>query len=252
MKILLIGTGRVAFNLGHAFLKAGVDVIGVVGRDLDRTMRLADQLGCSAFSFQDAFPSADIVLIAVSDDAIAAVSAQVPTSNAVVVHTSGATSIDLLADHVSRGVLWPVQTFISEKVIDLQEVPLIVEGNTNDPRSMILQLARKLSAVVIELDHARRQRLHLAAVFVSNFPAALVNEAEGLLEAQGLSKDLLVPLWRSTAANVFELGSQRALTGPAKRGDRRTIDVHKSILQEDPALQQIYESLTKRIIDRST
>src|SRR5690606_6394736 len=111
-----------------------------------------------------------------------------------------------------------------EKLIGIEDVPLIVEGNSDKARSAIMELARKLSKVVIELDHARRQRLHLAAVLTANFPVALVSEAQDLIIAQGLSKDLLLPLWRMTAANVIEMGSEKALTGPAKRGDRRTLE----------------------------
>lgn len=252
MKILLIGTGRVAFNLGHAMAKAGLELIGVMGRNSDRTKQLAAQLKASPFSFNDPLPPADVVLIAVSDDAIATVSDRIGGSNAVVIHTSGASSIDLLSPHPQRGVLWPVQTFISEKVIDLQNVPLIIEGNTDQVRSMVLQLARKLSDTVIGLDHVRRQRLHLAAVLTANFPVALVMEAQDLLEAQGLSKELLMPLWKTTAANVIEMGVQKALTGPAKRGDRRTIENQIALLHSDPQLQQVYRSISELILGKGS
>ncbi|MBK7241946.1 MAG: hypothetical protein IPI00_17745 [Flavobacteriales bacterium] len=37
--LLLYGTGRAATHLGHAFVKAGVQVVGVVGRNEEARMR---------------------------------------------------------------------------------------------------------------------------------------------------------------------------------------------------------------------
>src|SRR5690606_34575585 len=94
MRTLLIGTGRVAFNLGHAMNSAGVDVIGVAGRDPVRTKKLADQLSAPFFQLEDRLPEAELILIAVSDDAIADVSRQIAQPDAIIAHTSGATPID--------------------------------------------------------------------------------------------------------------------------------------------------------------
>ncbi|MBK9060355.1 MAG: hypothetical protein IPL81_10960 [Flavobacteriales bacterium] len=52
--VLLIGTGRLAFHLGHALRGAGYTIVGLAGRDATKTAELAKDLGCSEFGLNDA------------------------------------------------------------------------------------------------------------------------------------------------------------------------------------------------------
>ncbi len=250
MKILIIGTGRVARELGSNLLGAGLQLAGVAGRDPDHTTILASLLGARAFTLGQELPEVDLVLIAVSDDAIASVAGQLDTRSQIVVHTSGASSMDLLHPHKHCGVLWPVQTFIAGTPVSLKEVPLIYEGNSEQAREALRTLAGKLSDRIIELAHAQRQVLHLAAVLTSNFPVMLVREAQRLMQKNGLDTDLLGPLWKTTAGNVVTLGPESALTGPARRKDHRTMKHHSEMLTGEPDLQKLYELLSRMIMER--
>jgi predicted short-subunit dehydrogenase-like oxidoreductase (DUF2520 family) len=248
MKVILIGTGRVALNLGHAMVRTGISLAGISGRDASRTKSLADDLGTRSFALDEDLPAADVILIAVSDDAIASVAERIKTDGAVVAHTSGASSMDLLPSHSDRGVLWPVQTFIADKKADMKDIPLIVEGSNERASNTIHELASRMGGRVIALDHEQRQRLHLAAVFTSNFPVILMIEAQKLLRAEGLPEDLLLPLWSTTAANVAAIRPEHALTGPARRKDLQTIQRHLALLEKDPELRQLYSMLSERIL----
>lgn len=245
--ILLIGTGRAAFHLGHALRKASINVVGVVGRDAERTASLATRLGTAPIALGTDLPKADMILLAVRDDAIAEVSDRSPLSTAVVVHTSGAQPLDGVARHPQHGVLWPVQTLSEGEPMDLRNVPLVIDANNEEARAVIKDVAQRISDRVLELAHEQRQRVHLAAVLTSNFPVFLVREAQRSLAEQGLPADLLEPLWSATAANVLSKGPDASLTGPARRGDDKTIQRHLDLLKDDPELRRAYALLSELI-----
>ncbi|MDX9750522.1 MAG: DUF2520 domain-containing protein [Flavobacteriales bacterium] len=246
--ILVVGTGRMAHQLGQALARAGHVMAGVAGRDAAATARLAARLGTTAHALGGPMPPARLVLLAVSDDAIGAVAGRLPVTDAVVVHTSGAGGLDLLAPHPRRGVLWPVQSLVMDPPMDLAEVPLIVDAGTDADRDLLLPVARSVSRVVLALDLPQRERLHLAAVFTSNLPVFLVAEAQRMLGAMDLPADLLGPLWRTTAERVAGTGAREALTGPARRGDRATVQRHLALLADDPELARTYRLLSERIM----
>lgn len=247
-RILLIGTGRMAYHLGHAIHRSGHSIVGITGRDPQKLADMARFLECPAFRWNQALPAADIVVIATSDDAIGEVSTMLKPSGSVVVHTAGAVDLDVLAPHEHRAVLWPVQTLSHGAPTDLSDIPLMVDGNTTQARETVLKLARSISESVLQLTHAQRQRMHLAAAITSNLPVFLVREAQRLLRQENLPPDLLMPLWRTTATNVSTIGPEHALTGPARRGDTRSIRKHLDQLTSDNDLRRAYAQLSVMIL----
>jgi predicted short-subunit dehydrogenase-like oxidoreductase (DUF2520 family) len=248
MNIFLIGTGRMAYHLGHAMHKAGHVIVGITGRDPQKLADMSRFLECPLVRWNQDWPEAEITVIATSDDAIAEMSGRLKPSIGVVMHTAGAVDMDVLAPHEHRGVLWPVQTLSHGAPTDLSDIPLMVDGNTVQARETVLKLARSISESVLQLTHAQRQRLHLAAAITSNLPVFLVSEAQRLLRQENLPPDLLMPLWRTTAANVSAIGPEHALTGPARRGDTRSIRKHLDQLTSDPDLRRAYAQLSAMIL----
>ncbi|HMC97687.1 MAG TPA: DUF2520 domain-containing protein [Flavobacteriales bacterium] len=246
--VLLIGTGRMAYHLGHAMVKAGVKVVGVAGRNSERLTDLARFLDRPSFRLDHPLPTADLALVATSDDSIAEVAHALPASNMVVAHTAGAMGLEALAPHTHRGAIWPIQTLSHGAPIDLAHVPMVVDGNTDEARDAMLRLARSISDSVYQLPHAQRELLHLAAVLTSNFPVFLVSEAQRLLRQEKLPPDLLMPLWRTTANKVSTIGPEQALTGPARRGDATTIQRHLALLTAEPDLRRAYALLSEMIL----
>ena len=246
--VLLIGTGRMAYHLGHAMREAKVPIVGVSGRNPEKLADLSRYLDVPALRWGHTLPKADIVLVATSDDAIAEVATRLPTSDGVIAHTAGAVGLDVLAPHAHRGVLWPIQTLSHGAPIDLQDVPLVVDGNTAEAREAMLKLARAISGSVFELTHEQRELMHLAAVLTSNFPVFLVSEAQRLLKQAKLPPNLLMPLWRTTANKVSTIGPEQALTGPARRGDQLSIQRHLDLLAADPDLRRAYALLSTMVL----
>lgn len=254
--LLLIGTGRTAFHLGHAFKRAGrlrpgdpgVRLVGVVGRDRERTAKLAKTLKCDPFALGDPLPKCDLVLIAVSDDAIGAVAKRIPKTKAVVAHTSGTQTMQVLGKRERLGVLWPIQSLSPGEPIDLHNVPVVIDSSDREARAVMLAAANAISTRVLELPHKQREGLHLAATIASNFPVFLLREAGRLLKAQNLDPTLVVPLWKSTAERAASIGPDDALTGPARRGDHKTIEKHMARFTGERDLRRAYALLSRMIL----
>jgi predicted short-subunit dehydrogenase-like oxidoreductase (DUF2520 family) len=81
----------------------------------------------------------------------------------------------------------------------------------------------------------------------SNFLITLEAAAERLLTtAAGTDRELLVPLVRASVDNWAALGPERALTGPAARGDETTIARQRAAVAERAAdLLPLFDTLTQ-------
>lgn len=245
--LFLIGTGRAAFHLGQAFKRAGIRLAGISGRDALKAGALARDLDCPAFGWNDAPPESDLRVIAVSDDAIRGVSDRLPADGTPVIHLSGSKPVDLLDAHVHRGVLWPIQSFSPGSPVDLDHVPLIYDAEDPATLELLRTLGESLSGTVVHLPFAARQRLHLSAVIASNFPVFLLREAERLLREHAIDPLLVQPLWKASTEKAM-LNADQAVTGPARRGDVRTIEQQIGLLEDEPELRRAYVALSDLIL----
>lgn len=189
---------------------------------------------------------ADIYIMAVSDDAIAKLSSQLPFENQLVVHTSGSVSIYDLDKKHRRGVFYPLQTFSKNSEVDFKTVPICIEVLDKADLKILKSLATHLGSKSHKVNTDQRQGLHLAAVFVNNFTNQLYRIAHEITESQGAEFDILKPLILETAKKVQVLSPYNAQTGPAKRNDKRTIKKHIKQLENEHH-KKIYELLTYSI-----
>lgn len=250
MRINLIGGGNVATHLAQAFTQAGHEVAGVVCRDVTHAKALADPIGALAINDIANLPPVDVTIIAVPDNAIADVALQLSEAGvcSVVAHTSGATPIDALDPNPHRGVFYPCQTFTKADSIDVQQIPFLIEGSDGESCAVLHQLAKSISQKVTSCDGRQRALLHVAAVFGSNFASHLLLNAKDFMERAGLPFDTLRPLMERTIAKAFEIGPFEAQTGPARRGDSKTIERHESLIDND-LQKKIYNLLTQSIYE---
>jgi predicted short-subunit dehydrogenase-like oxidoreductase (DUF2520 family) len=246
--ILLIGTGRVAFHLGHAMKRAGLDLVGITGRNSQHVDPRAAELGIPGLKLEDALGKADIVVIAVSDDAIADVAMNIPISDAVVIHTSGASDLDKLLPHPHRAVLWPVMSLSPGEPMDFKAIPLVVDANTALARERVKGIAEALSDQVTELTHAQRELVHASAAMCLNFPLHLLARAQELLTDHAIDPSILMPSFVAMAQKAAAIGASEALTGPARRGDIGTVRHHLDLLTDDPELRAAYARLSSMIL----
>ncbi len=251
MNIVLLGSGNLATHLGRAFKMAGQNIQQVWSRDITNARELADTLAAEAVSeISDLDRTADLYLIAVSDEAISSVASELNLDDRLIVHTSGSTSLDVLSGISSQtGVFYPLQTFSKSTAVDFRQVPIAIEGNSAEVTSIIRSIADRLSERVIELSSVQRQVLHVAAVFACNFTNHLYALSQELLNEQRLDFDLLRPLIAETANKIQLQDPFFVQTGPAVRGDQGTINAHLELLSATPELMDLYRNLSQSIVN---
>jgi predicted short-subunit dehydrogenase-like oxidoreductase (DUF2520 family) len=250
MNITLIGSGNVATHLGAAFKNAGHRIVQVYSPNYQNAALLAYHVGAEAIdNLNNIDPQTSIFVIAIKDDAIEGIAKMLSVHQKLILHTSGATDLQAIQQYNSlAGVLYPLQTFSKIKEVAFNQVPLCIEGSDEQVTDLIEQLARTISRNVYRVDSAQRKILHLAAVFACNFPNALYAIAQGLLAEHQLDFNLLRPLIMETAQKVQESFPADVQTGPAVRGDEKTMNDHMQLLNNQPVLQQVYQLLSQRII----
>lgn len=249
MNISIIGSGNVATHLAKALKMSGHSIDCVYSRTILNAKRLAIEIDALPIdNFSDLPTKSDIYIICVSDDAIADVSSQLPANQNIVVHTSGATSMEALSSHEHRGVLYPCQTFTREMSMRFDDVPFLIEASDEATYESIEKLALSLStARIMRANSTDRAHLHVAAVLASNFTNHLLTLAEQYMKQHNLPFDLMQSLVQLTMRKAFTIGPHDAQTGPARRNDRATIERHKQLIGDDEQLQKLYNMLTDSI-----
>jgi predicted short-subunit dehydrogenase-like oxidoreductase (DUF2520 family) len=173
-------------------------------------------------------------------------------SDELIVHTSGSVSMDILEPYSENyGVFYPLQTFSKDREINIREVPFLVEANRIDNEDLLVDLGNHLSDRVMLVDSVRRQYIHIAAVFASNFSNHMYDIAHTILQEQDLDFDLLSPLILETAAKATTIGPDRAQTGPARRKDNKIMKKHMEMLRDNPAAMEIYRRISDSIKDHT-
>ncbi len=249
-KVVFIGAGNVATHMSQAFAQAGIRVLGIYSRKLESAKVLAEKLHAEWGSLsQIDVTEAQLIVIAVPDQFIEEVSKQIPKNNALIVHTSGSINLEVLMDVGTQiGVFYPLQTFSKDKGLHFSNIPIMLECSNEENYVLLENLAHLISERVYRINSLQRKKIHIAAVFSSNFTNYLVHIAEDLLEKENIPFDVIRPLIEETAAKLKNLKPYHAQTGPAVREDYQTIETHLRDLKNIPAYYEIYKLLSHQII----
>jgi predicted short-subunit dehydrogenase-like oxidoreductase (DUF2520 family) len=245
ISVILLGAGNVASHLFKAFQKSDKVIVKQwFNRHLESIQTYKNEIEITDDLSQ--LKEADVYILAVSDDAVEALSSQLPFENRLVVHTSGSVGIyDLNMKH-RRGVFYPLQTFSKSAEVDFKTVPICIEVIDKTDLKVLKALATALGSKPHKVNSDQRRGLHLAAVFVNNFTNQLYRVAHEITESEGAEFDILKPLILETAKKVQNMSPYIAQTGPAKRNDKRTIKKHLKQLENEQH-KAIYELLTASI-----
>jgi predicted short-subunit dehydrogenase-like oxidoreductase (DUF2520 family) len=251
----VVGAGRVGAVVGAALDAAGHRVVAAAAVSAASRERAARLLPDAAVLPADevARRATDLLLLAVPDDALAAVVSGLAATGAlqpgqVVAHTSGAHGLAVLG--AVRGLaLHPAMTFTGTGA-DLDRLPGIAWGVTATDRAFAARLVADLGGVPEWVAEQNRPLYHAALTHGANHLVTLVNEAADLLRAAGVGEPsrVLAPLLTAALDNALRLGDA-ALTGPVSRGDAGTVGRHLDRLPSDalPA----YLTLARRTADRA-
>ena len=90
--------------------------------------------------------------------------------------------------------------------------------------------------------------MHLAAVIASNFSNFCYLIAKKHLDNYQINFSLLAPLIKETANNITKSDPIINQTGPAKRGDKKTINKHIEMIK-NKNYKKIYKLLSQNILE---
>ncbi len=241
----IIGGGRAAWAFGSTWRRMGWTLSGVSLRPSSLS-RLPALLEAQARSLDELAADSDLLLLAVSDRAIAAVAESLPPTTAIVFHPSGALASVRggFSLHPLR-VLPPVGT-----PSDLQGSLLVFEGSHRDIAETIAQAC---GAQFAQISAASKSTYHAAAVFGSNYAAVMLDIAVQLMAQAGLpDEETRAPLAALAASAIENWAAQHPasarFTGPAARGDQAVVAEHLAALQGNEELSTIYRLLAQRIV----
>ena len=222
--VAIIGVGRVGGAISIA-LSSGDNVVEhLIGKVSDISLGIItlDEIHTI---------SSDIVIISVNDDAIEAVSQEISkkiAQSAVVLHTSGSLSSDVLSvvrdAGCSVGSMHPLASISSSELGSerFRGAYFCIEG---DPRAIAVasKLVKHLGGIEFTIPSTSKALYHAAAVTASGHVTALIDLAAQMMNIAGVpaenSLQILIPLIRSTIANISDQGTEVAITGPFARAD---------------------------------
>src|SRR5690606_9331723 len=167
---------------------------------------LADAVGARATTDLTTIDvQADVYIISVKDDVLAAVAAQLPpTLQGIVVHTAGSVDMAVLDEHAADyGVLYPLQTFSKARAVDFATVPIAVEASDEAASVRLEALAGSLSRRVFRCDSKQLISLHVDAVFAYNLDNNYNGIAADILNLYVLDINLIRPLVLETEKKVM-------------------------------------------------
>ena len=262
--VTVIGLGAVGSSLARAFREAGCRRLTLVGKGRKRERALARSLKAAYLARLDKLHQQNgYVILAVPDSAVLATARRLsrlplPWPKLTVLHTSGPLGPDMLALLERAGAAvaaWhPYQTFPH----DASQTSLagVTFGITGKPKAVRagFALARALGGRPLRIADADRVLYHASAVMACGFVAANLKMAVDVLHKIGLSEkralEAVTAIGMETLCNVIELGLRSAQTGPAVRGDARTLRAHiKALRGLDPKLAHVYEQLSKFMLN---
>jgi predicted short-subunit dehydrogenase-like oxidoreductase (DUF2520 family) len=264
LAIGVISAGRVGAVLGAALRAAGHRVIAVSAVSAASRHRASTLLpGVEVRSPYDIGSDADVLLLAVPDDALPAlveglVSADVVHAGQFVVHTSGRYGIEVLAPAMAIGALplalHPVMTFTGTS-IDLDRIVGVCFGVTSLPvlRPVAETLVLEMGGEPVWIDEADRPLYHAALAHGANHLVTLVASSMDLLRAAGVDdpQRLLGPLLSAALDNALRFGDA-GLTGPVVRGDADTLRAHLDVLARvSPETSAAYVAMARLTADRA-
>jgi predicted short-subunit dehydrogenase-like oxidoreductase (DUF2520 family) len=248
MEILLVGSGNTATILGRKCIAVGHRIVQVYSRQPEHAQQLARQLSASHTSLVSSLEkNADMMIVALRDEAI------LPFMNAVgevrfpVAHTAGSVSIEAVENPGKLyGVLYPLQSLRKEIEL-IPPITMLVDGNTTDARELFLLFAESIAETVFTADDSMRLKYHLAATVVNNFSNYLFSLAENFCRQENINFTVLQPLIEETVIRLRNISPASVQTGPAVRNDQLTLDKHRKLIKDYPSLSRFYEIFTQEI-----
>ena len=279
LSVGIISAGRVGTALGVALERAEHVVVACSAISVPSRERAARLPDTAIVPVHEVAARAELLLLAVPDAELAALIGGLASTGSVrpgtiVVHTSGANGIGILAPLTELGCLplaiHPAMTFTgSDEDIDrLSDACFGVTAADEIGYAIGQSLVLEIGGEPFRVREDARTLYHAALAHAGNHLITVVLDAiEALRDALrgqellgqeligdapgGLAERIVAPLARASLENALQRG-QTALTGPVARGDAAAVARHLGALTEtDPALAQAYRANSLRTAQRA-
>ncbi len=252
-RIGFIGAGVVGTSLALALNQFGYNVGFIFSRSIKSSEIFAKLIpGCNVVLSCDAISEvSDVVFITTPDDEIQNVASNTKwRSKQLVVHCSGASSLDIL-DHPKKqgaqvGSLHPLQAFASfeDGLLSIPGTTFAIEGN-EFVRNYLTSLTTDIQGKVIYLNSQDKVLYHLTGVMMGGMLSTLAASVSDLWRLFGYDRDqginALSKMIIQVGVNLRELGIPDAIAGPYARGDVGTVKKHLTeLLNRSPELLSFY------------
>lgn len=260
----VVGVGRVGSVLGAALARAGHAVVAASGASEVSRRRAADWLpGTPVLQPAEVVARADLALLAVPDDALPELVADLAASGVVhegqlVAHTSGRHGLAVLDPCTRSGALplaaHPVMTFAGKSDDSTRLVGCFFGVTAPEPLRPIAEaLVVEIGGEPAWVPENNRALYHAALASGSNHLVTLVAESVELLRQAGVAQPerALAPLLGAALDNALRFGGA-ALTGPVARGDATTVASHLAELERaSPEAVAAYVAMARLTADRA-
>jgi predicted short-subunit dehydrogenase-like oxidoreductase (DUF2520 family) len=238
LTIGIVGVGRAGAAVGAALAAAGHEITAVHVRSTPSALRAA-RLFPSARpeSLAGVAGAADVVLLAVPDDALAAVAVSLADEGGarpglLVVHLAGRHGLAVLdplhARGAQRAAIHPIMTFpgADDDASRLRGASFGVTADANVAQ-LAARLVRDAGGVTVWVPPEGRVVYHAALSLAGNYTATLVAAGIDLLHRAGVADpaSAIGPLVHAQVSGALADGA-RAMTGPVRRGDVGTVREH--------------------------
>jgi predicted short-subunit dehydrogenase-like oxidoreductase (DUF2520 family) len=280
LSVGIVSAGRVGTALGVALERAGHIVVAcnaISRASRERAHRRLPET--TVLPAQDVARRAELLLLAVPDaelpDVVSGLAAtESVRPGAIVVHTSGANGIGVLAPLSAQGciplAIHPAMTFTGsdEDIARLPDTCFGVTAADEIGYAIAQSLVLEIGGEPFRVREDARALYHAALAHAGNHViTVLLDAVEALRSALwgqellgqeivgdapgGLAERVIAPLARASLENALQRG-QAALTGPVARGDAAAVTRHLRALTEvDPELAQAYRANSLRTAQRA-
>lgn len=238
----ICGTGNVGSALLELFRQNNIIISGIFSRKKSKIYT-----DIPVLEYGKNTPSEHaMVFICTPDSYIGETEKSLGKGNFMVVHCSGSVHLDVLQNK-QKGVFYPLQSFTKNQEVDWLNLPILIEANNIEVEGILKKVVNTVGSTPVEATSQQREKIHLAAVIANNFSNSMYHMAFYLASKSGFSPDLLMPLIQQTVAKLAYASPAENQTGPAKRGDTKTLQRHLELLKNEPEIKEIYQILSNYI-----
>jgi predicted short-subunit dehydrogenase-like oxidoreductase (DUF2520 family) len=277
-ELSIIGAGRLGTALAMALSKNGYQIRAVITKNPAGARRAAkifgqkafvltaDPLNSTSYKQAEGFIRSSLILIATPDDVINTVARKMAAffeqnsfftrskMRRTVLHTSGALSSAELQPlkrlGFATGSLHPLISISDSRSGSsmFRDSFFCVEGDKR-AKSAAASIAQALGGKTFSIEGNRKALYHAAAVMAAGNMIALFDMAIKMLQRCGpsarRSREVLLPLLKSSIANLETADPADALTGPFARGDVVTVRKHLAAIkaQDMDTVLAVYAAL---------